>query len=179
MPALAKEVDLVVSVDATFQMERQMQVQQRSGRTGTSGRALLGQGFLPGCIGAEARGATGGGILSLNLPVEDELCCGIMADLFISEDGHQTFLHGSKAALNLAFGLGARSDQMGDPQGREGALELGAGITVIGHGIMAKEAEAVGVDYHRQGVLEEETTKMLEVVPSRVSGDKDSAQKLA
>ena len=58
-------------------------------------------------------------------------------------------------------------------------MELGSGVPVIGHGIMAKKAEAVGVDDHRQGVLKEEATKMLEVVPGRVRGDKDSAQKSA
>ena len=68
---------------------------------------------------------------------------------------------------------------MRDAQGGEGALELRAGIPVIGHGIMAKEAEAVSVNDHRQGVLEKEAAKMLEVIPSRVGGDKDRAQKFA
>jgi hypothetical protein len=36
---------------------------------------------------------------------------------------------------------------MSNPEGGESALELGAGIAVIGHGIMAKEAEAVGVHH--------------------------------
>jgi hypothetical protein len=40
-------------------------------------------------------------------------------------------LHGSKAALYLAFGLRAGRDQMGDPESGKGALELGAGIPVI------------------------------------------------
>jgi len=68
---------------------------------------------------------------------------------------------------------------VGNSQGGEGALELGTGITVIGHGIMTKEAEAVGVDDHRQAVLEKEAAKMLEMIPRGVGGDKDGAQELA
>jgi hypothetical protein len=179
MPAAAQEVDLAVGVDPASQMERQMQVEQRCRGTGTNGRALFGQGFLPGGIGAEARGAADGAILSFKLPVEHDLRSGIIVNLFIGQDGHQPFLHGAKAALDLAFGLGTGSDQMGDPEGGEGALELGAGIAVIGHGIVTKEAEAVGIHHQWQAVLAEEPAKMLEVIPGRIRGDKDRAQKLA
>jgi len=68
---------------------------------------------------------------------------------------------------------------MGDAQGGEGALELGAGIPVIGHGVMAEEAEAVGVDHHGQAVLKKEAAKMLEVIPGGVGGDKAGAQEFA
>ncbi len=68
---------------------------------------------------------------------------------------------------------------MGHPQRGEGALELRTGITVIGHGIMAKEAKAVGVHGHRQAVPEKEAAKMLEMIPSGVGGDKDGAQEFA
>jgi hypothetical protein len=37
---------------------------------------------------------------------------------------------------------------MGHAQGGEGALELRTGIPAIGHGIMAKKAEAIGIDDH-------------------------------
>ena len=52
---------------------------------------------------------------------------------------------------------------MGYTQGGEGALELGTRIPIIGHGIMAKEAEAIGVHHQRQGVLEKEAAEMLEM----------------
>ena len=68
---------------------------------------------------------------------------------------------------------------MGDAQGGEGPLELGTGIPIIGHGIMAKQAQAVGVDDQGQGVLEKEPAKMLEMIPGRVGGDKDCAQEFA
>lgn len=83
MPALAKKVDLVVGVDPSFQVESQMEVQQGCGRTGTRDRALFCHGFVPGGIGAEAGSATDGGILTLNLSVEHDLCGGIVTDLFI------------------------------------------------------------------------------------------------
>ncbi len=143
------------------------------------GRAFFGQGFFPGGVGTEAGGAANAGVLSFTLAVEHELCRGIITDFFISQDGHQTFLHGSKAAFDLAFGLRTGGDQVSDPEGGESALELRAGITVVGHGIMAKEAEAVGVNHHGQAVLEKETAKMFEVIPSGVGGDKDRAQELA
>jgi hypothetical protein len=58
-------------------------------------------------------------------------------------------------------------------------LELGTGITVIRHGIMAKEAKTVGIHDHGQAVLEKEAAKMFEMIPSGVGGDKDGAQELA
>ena len=107
------------------------------------------------------------------------MCARRVADFFIGQDGHQAFLQGAKTAFDLAFGLRAGSDQMGDPQSGEGALELRTGITIIGHGIMAKEAQAVGVDHHWQAVLDEEAAKMLEMIPGGVGGDKDRAEKFA
>ena len=179
MPALSKKVDLVVGVDPSFQMESQMEVQQGCRRTGTRDGALFCQGFLPSGIGAQAGGAANGGILALKLPVEHDLGGGIAADFFIGQDGHQAFLQGSKTAFDLAFGLRAGSDQMGYPQSGKGALELRRGIPVIGHGIMAKEAQPVGVHDQWQVVPEEEAAKMLEMIPSGVGGDKDGAQEHA
>ena len=115
MPALAKKVDLVVGVDPSFEVESQMEVQKGYRRTGTRGGALFCQGFVPGRIGSEAGGAANDGVLALNLPVEHDLCGGIVADFFIGQDRHQAFLQGSKTAFDLAFSLGAGSDQMGYP----------------------------------------------------------------
>ena len=51
--------------------------------------------------------------------------------------------------------------------------------TPIRHRIVAKEAEAVGVDHHGQAVLDEQAAEMLEVIPSGVRGDKDCPQEFA
>jgi len=179
VPASAKKVDLVVGVDPSFQMESQMEVQQGCRWTGTRHGALFRQGFLPGRIRAEAGGAANGGVLALNLSVEHDLCGGIVIDFFVGQNGHQAFLQGSKTALDFAFGLRTGSDQMRDSQSGKGALKLGAGIAVIGHGIMTKEAQAVGVNDHGQGVLEKEAAKMFEMIPGGVGGDKDGAQEFA
>lgn len=86
VPALTEKVDLVVGVDAAFQVERQMEVQQCGRRTGTRDRAFFHQGFLPSSIGAEARGATNGGILVGDLAIQHDLRGGIIADFFISQE---------------------------------------------------------------------------------------------
>lgn len=115
----------------------------------------------------------------MEFPVEHDLSGGIAADFFIGKEGHQAFLQGSEASFDLALGLRVGGDQMGDAECGEGALELGAGITVVGHGVMAEEAEAVGVDHHGQAMLEKEAAKMLEMIPSGVSGDKNRAQEFS
>jgi len=178
-PALTQKVDLMIGVDPAFQMESQMEVQQGGRWTGPRNGALVCQCLLPGRIRAEAGGAANGGVLALNFPVEHVLCGGIVADFFIGQDGHQSFLQGAKTAFDLAFGLRTRGNQMGHAQCGEGALELGTRIPVIGHGIMAKEAEAIGVHHHGQVVLEKEAAKVLEMIPGGVGGDKDRAQELA
>lgn len=176
---MTQKVDLVVGVDPSFEVEGQVEVQQGGGRTGTGQSALFGQGFVPSRIRAEAGGAAEGGVLVLHFSVEHDLGGGIVADFFIGQDGDQAFLQSAKAAFDFAFGLGAGSHQMGDSQGREGALELRTRVTVISHGIVAKEAEAIGVDGHGQVVLKKETAKMLEMIPRGVGGDKGGAQEFA
>ena len=114
-----------------------------------------------------------------DLAIQDNLSGGVIANVFISQERYQALLQGSKAAFDLAFGLRAGGDQMGHAQGGEGALKLGTGIPVIGHGIMAEEAEAVGVHDQRYAVLEKEPAKMLEMVPRRIGRDKDCAQKFS
>ena len=179
VPTAAEKVALVISVDASFQMEGQMQVQQGCRRTGSRGRALFLQGLLPSRVGAQAGGAADGGVLPFNLPVEHDLGSGVAADFFVGQEGHQPLLQGTKAAFDLAFGLRAGSDQMVHAQGGEGALELGARIAVIGHRIMAEEAQTVGIDGQREMVPEKEAAKVFEVIPRGVGGDEDGAQQLA
>ena len=126
-----------------------------------------------------AGGAADGGILVGDLAIQDNLSGGVIVDVFISQERYQALLQGSKAAFDLAFGLWAGGDQMGHTQGGEGALELGTGITVIGHGIMTEEAEAIGVDDQRYAMLEKEPAKVLEVIPGGIGGNKDCTQKFS
>jgi hypothetical protein len=84
-----------------------------------------------------------------DLAVQDDLSGGVIVDLFVSQQCHQALLQGAKAAFDLALGLRAGGDQMGHAQGGKSALELRTGIPVIGHGIVAEEAEAIGVEDQR------------------------------
>jgi len=156
-----------------------MQVQQGGGRARPYGRAFFLQCLVPSHIGAEARGAADSGILMGDLAIQDDLSGGVIADVFVSQQCHQALLEGAKAAFDLAFGLRAGGDQMGHAQGGESALELRTGIPIIGHGIMAEETEAIGVNDQRQAVLEKKAAKVLEMIPGRVGGDKDRAQELS
>ena len=178
-PTLAQEVDLVVGIDAAAQMQGQMEVQERGGRAGTYRRTLLRQSQVPSRIGAAAGGAADRGVLVGHLAIQDDLSGGVIGDAFESQERDQALLQGTEAAFDFAFGLRAGGDQMGHAQGGEGALELGGGIPIIGHGIMAKEAQAIGVHDQGQGVLEEEPAKVLEVIPGRIGRDKDGAQELS
>jgi hypothetical protein len=114
-----------------------------------------------------------------DLAIQDHLSCGVIADAFLGQERYQALLQGSKAAFDLAFGLRAGGDQMRHTQGGEGALELGTGIPVVSHGIMAKAAETIGIDNQRYAVLEKETAKMLKMIPRRIGRDKDCAQKFS
>ena len=178
-PTAAQKVDLVVGVDSASQMEGQVQVQQGGWRASTDGRTLFGQGLVPSRIGTEAGGAANRRVLLGDLAVQDSLRGGVIADMLVSQDGHQTLLEGAETPFDLAFGLRAGRDQVGHAQGGESALELRRRLAVIGHGIVAKEAQAVGVDDQRQGVLAKEAAEMLEVIPSGVCGHKSRAQEFA
>jgi len=178
-PAAAQEIDLVVGVDSAAQMECQMQVQQGGWRARSDGRAPIHQRLLPGRIGTVAGGAADRGILVGHLAIQDDLSGGVIADVFVSQERDQALLQGAEAAFDLAFGLWAGRDQVGYTQGGKGALELRAGIPIIGHGIMAKEAQAISVNDQRQAVLQQEPAKMLEVIPSCIGGDEDRAQKFS
>lgn len=153
-----------------------MQIQKGGGRARTDRRTPLDQRPVPSCIGTQAGGAADGGILVGHLALQDDLSGGVIGGVFVGQQRDQALLQGAKAAFDFAFGLWARGDPVGHAQRGEGALELGAGIPIIGHGIMAKETQAIGVNEQWQGVLEKEAAKVLEMMPSRIGGDKDGAQ---
>ena len=178
-PASSEEIYLLVRVHSSAQVERQVQVQQGRWRTRTHRSAALSHGSVPSIIWAKAGGAADGGILVSDLAIEHDLSSGVIADVFVSQQRDQALLQGSKAAFDLTFGLRAGSDQMGYAQGGKGALELRTGITIIGHGIMTKQAQAIGVNGQRQAMLQEEATEMFEVIPGCIGRNKDRAQEFS
>jgi hypothetical protein len=141
-------------------------------RRSTSAWSHAAWGLWPG-------GAADRGIWVGHPAIQDDLSGGVIGDLFVGQQRDPALLQGAQAALAFAFGLRTRGDRMGHAQGGEGALELGTGIPIVGHGIMAKEAEAVGVDDQRQVGLQKAAAKTREMIPGRIGGDKDRAQKFS
>jgi len=114
-----------------------------------------------------------------DLAIQNDLSGGIIDDVFVSQESYQALLQGAETPLDLAFGLWTGGDQMGYAQSGESALKLRTGVAIIGHGIMAKQAEAVGVDDQGQIVLEKESAKMLEMIPGGIGGDKHRTQEFS
>ena len=175
-PAAAEEVDLVVGVAAAGEVQGQMKVEQARIRTGPQGVAPLGLGLGPGVIGRAAGGAAEGPVLSLQFLVQECLGGRVGGDALVGQQGDQTFLEGAEATFDLALGLRARGDQMGDAQGGEGALELRTGIPAIGGRLVAKEGQAVGVEGQGAAMAEERAAEVLEMVPGGVGGDKGTGE---
>jgi hypothetical protein len=63
-PASTQKIDLVVSVDSTAQVERQVKIQEAAVGTVTQHDALLGLGFGASLIRGQAGGAADGPILT-------------------------------------------------------------------------------------------------------------------
>ena len=68
---------------------------------------------------------------------------------------------------------------MGDSEGGEGALELGAGVAAIGGGFMSEQGQAIGIESQRQAVAGKSAAEVLEVVPGGVGRNKDGGQQFA
>ncbi len=178
-PASTQEVDLVVRVDPPTQIKRQMEIQEAGVGTGAQHVALLGLSLGAGLVRGQAGGAADGSILAGQFAGEEFLSPGIVGDFLVGQEGQEPLLEGAEAAFDFAFGLRAGRDQMGDPQRREGPLELGTGIPAVGRGLMAEEGQAIGVEGQRPALDGEGVAKVLEVVPSRIGGDEDTPHQLA
>ena len=123
---------------------------------------------LPDLDGDRAEGSVDGAVLAGDFHLED--LPGVLpgGDPGVSQEGDETFLEGAEAALDFAFGLGSRGDQMGDAQGAQGALEFAPGIAVVAAGAWSEEAEGIGIDGLGQAPDLEGRAEVLEVVPSGV-----------
>ena len=152
-----------------------MRGEQAGGRTRAHRVALLVLGLGPGVIGRKAYGAADGLVLSFQLLVEESLGGGVGGDALEEQEGDQALLESAGAAFDLSFGLRARGDPMGDPQGGEGALELRAGISSVGGGPVAEDGQPIGVEGQRAAVPEESGAEVLEMVPGGVGGDEGAA----
>jgi len=178
-PAPAEEVDLMVGVAAPAEMEGQVEIEEAQIRSRTHGIAVLGSGLCPSLVWGEACGSAHGAVLTFDLPVEDDLGRVVMGNSLEGQQGDEAVLKSSEAALDLSFSLRARSDQMRNAQRREGPLELGAWITAVGGGLIAKEREAVGVESPSTAMVHEGPPEVFEVAPGGVGGDEGGSEVFA
>ena len=123
-----------------------MEIQEGRVGPGAQNDAVLGEGLGAGPVGGQAGGATNGPILAGQFAGQQFLSRGIVGNFFVSQEGDEPLLKGAEASLDFSFGLRAGCDQVGDAEGRESTLELGAGVTAVGGGLMAEESQAIGVD---------------------------------
>jgi hypothetical protein len=170
---------LVIGVDAAAQGERQMQVQQAGSGTGAAHRAPFGLRLGAGGVWGQASGAADGAILPGQFTVQEFVGGGVGGDLFVGQQREQAVLEGAEPAFDFTLGLGTGGDEVGDAQGGEGALELGAGIAPIGGGHMAEQGQAIGINGQRQAVRGEDVAEVLEVVPGGIGGDEGPGQEFA
>lgn len=179
-PVLAQEVEGSVGVEPALVIEGQMEVQEWRRRHGQEPGAFFGEGFVPSGVGSQAGGAAD---VVLVVPVQlvlEELIGGLeVGDAFVGQERDEPFLKGVEAAFNFAFGGGVGRDAVGDPQGGEGALELGMGVEAIGGGAMAEERQAVGVEGHGRAVLFDGSAQVAEVTPGGVAGDEGAGDDFA
>lgn len=178
-PALTEEVDLLIGVDAAPQVQGQMQVQQTGGGARAPGRAAFAQGQGAGRVGRLLGGAAAGAVWAGQFAVEQLLGGGVGGDARVGQERDQTVLKGAEAAFDFAFGLRAGGDEVGDAQGGEGALELGAWLVAARGGHMAEQGQAVGVEGQGQAVGGEEAAEVLEVMPGGVRGDEGGPEQRA
>jgi len=123
---------------------------------------------LPDLDGDRGEGSVDGAVLAGDLHLEDVIGLAPSFGAGMGEQGDQTLLEGAETALDFAFGLGSRGDEMGDAQGAQGALEFALGITVVGTGAWSEETEGIGIDGLGQAPGLEGAAEVLEVVPGGV-----------
>jgi hypothetical protein len=178
-PTAPQKVNLLISVDAPLPLQRQVQIQQAGVWTETSGDAPLDLGFGAGVVRRQARGAADSAVLPEQFLSEQFLGGLVGGDLLVGQQREQPVLEGAEAALDFALGLGTGGDEVGDTQGGEGALKLGAGIATVGGGLMTEQGQPIGVEGQRQAMAGESATKVLEVVPGGIGGNKSAAEEFA
>ena len=86
-PALAEEVNLVVSVDPTAQVNGQMEIENGVIGTGAQRNTVLGSSFGACLVRGQAGGAADGPILAGQLAGEQFLSGAIVRDFLVSQEG--------------------------------------------------------------------------------------------
>jgi len=111
--------------------------------------------------------------------VEEFLGGSVVVDALECQQGQKALLEGAEPTLDLAFGLGTRSHEMGDSQRRERALELRTGIAAVGRGLVSEKCQSIGVEGHGAAVAHEGPAEVFEMMPGGVGWDERGTQILA
>jgi hypothetical protein len=113
-PALSEEIDLVVGVDPSTEVDGEMEIQQVGVRAGAQDRALLFLSLGAGVVRGESGGAADSAVLARHLGVQQFLGGGVGGDFLVGQKCDEAFLERAKAAFDFALGLRTGRDQMGD-----------------------------------------------------------------
>jgi hypothetical protein len=132
-------------------------------------------GLLEEVVGDFASGRVFGGVLAFDFHLEDFVCVFVGVGLGMRQECDEAFLEGAEAAFDFTFGLRGGSNEVGNPDGSQGALELAARVEVVVRGAWSKEAQAVGVNGLGDTEGLENPTEVEEVGPSGVAGDESSS----
>jgi len=108
-----------------------MEVEQRGVWRRSEGRARAVFGSLKDLSRDFFGGRMNGGVLTLDLHLEDMVGVLEGASFGVSEEGYQAALEGSEASFYFAFGLWGRGNQMGDAEGAQSSLELAAWVPAV------------------------------------------------
>ncbi len=117
-PASAQEIDLLIGVDASSEVQGQMEIQQAGIRTGTQDGAFFFLGLGASIIRGQTGGAAYGPILTGQLTGQQFLSGRVISDFLVGQKRDDAILEGAKAAFDFSFGLRAGRDQMRDPPRR-------------------------------------------------------------
>lgn len=123
------------------------------------------QGGFPDIQRDQSGAALASTVLAADFHLEDLIGMLPSLHLGVSQERDEASLESAKAAFDLAFGLGSRSDKVTHAKAKQGALELASRIAVVAGRAWAEEAQGVGVDGVWQPVDFESAAEVAEVVP--------------
>jgi len=102
--------------------------------------------------------------IPVDLRGQQLICLGMVADSLEAEKGGKTLLPEVELPLDLPLGLRIFGDEVAHSEASQGSLKLGQGVGVAGlAGLVAEEAEAIGIEVVGQSVGLEYLSDVIEV----------------
>src|SRR5436190_890263 len=125
-PGAPQEIECEVMIETPLEIEGEMKVEQRSGRTGQEAGTFLLARLFPGLIRSELCGSAAGVfVMPVDLGFEQLIGRGVVGNFFERQECDQTFLKDQETSFDFAFGLSIGSHAVVNPHGGESPLELG------------------------------------------------------